>query len=440
MKPEQKKALQESEERYRTMAEWSPEPILIHRLGKILYVNSAAINLFGASHAHDLVGTFTGDRIHPACLDAQMERMRNINAKIPIAHMVESRFLKLDGSVIDVEVQGTSIVYDGEDAIHVSVRDITVRKQSEEKLRLAASVFTHAHEGIMITAVDGAIVDVNDAFTRITGYSREEALGRNPRALHTGRQEKEGFVAMTSELVEKGYWSGEIWSRHKNGEAYALMQTISAVCDDAGVVRHYVALFSDITARKHTEDQVRLLAFYDPLTQLPNRHLLRDRLTQAMVASKRNGCYGAVMILDLDNFKSLNDTHGHLVGDLLLVEAAKRLIACVRETDTVARFGGDEFVVMLNGLHTDKAASLSQASVVAENICARLSERYVLTLPRDSGMDAGADMTVVHQCSASIGVVVFVGYEASQDDVLKWADAAMYQAKGAGRNLVRFHR
>ena len=195
-------------------------------------------------------------------------------------------------------------------------------------------------------------------------------------------------------------------------------------------------LQEEVTRRKAMEEQVRQLAFYDALTGLPNRRLLADRLSQTMAASRRSELYGALMFLDLDNFKPLNDMHGHGVGDLLLLEVASRLTACVREVDTVARFGGDEFVVLLSELHANKTESTAQAGIVAEKIRASLSEPYRLTVPQRKGM---ADSVVEHHCSASIGVVVFVNHEASQDEILKWADAAMYQAKKAGRNLVEFY-
>ena len=182
-------------------------------------------------------------------------------------------------------------------------------------------------------------------------------------------------------------------------------------------------------------EQLHTLAFYDTLTLLPNRRLLQDRLAQTMSVSKRSGCYGALMFLDLDNFQPLNDMHGHEVGDLLLVEAARRLKSCVREMDTVARFGGDEFVVMLSDLSTGKAESISQAGLVAQKILGTLSEPYLLAI-RHQGQ---ADVTIEHHCTASIGVVLFIDHESSQDDILKWADTAMYHAKKAGRNSIRFH-
>jgi diguanylate cyclase (GGDEF)-like protein len=183
------------------------------------------------------------------------------------------------------------------------------------------------------------------------------------------------------------------------------------------------------------QEQIHQLAFFDPLTQLPNRRLLDDRLGQALAASKRSGLYGALMFLDLDNFKPLNDTHGHVAGDLLLVEVARRLTAFVRETDTVARIGGDEFVVLLNELHADKTTSTEQTGAVAEKIRVALAEPYQLSVTQP-----GEPVTAVeHHCSASIGVVLFVNHLSSKIDLLKWADAAMYQAKDAGRNVIRFY-
>ena len=317
-------------------------------------------------------------------------------------------------------------------------RELQLTAKTAEANRLqqvnAARVFTNSHEGIMIVASDGCIIDVNDAFTRITGYGRGEVFGQNPRILSSGRQSKEFYTDLWRDLIEHGFWSGEIWNRHKNGDTFAEMLVISAVPDSEGVVQQYVAQFTDITERKLMEDQVRLLAFHDPLTTLPNRRMLNDRLSQAMATSKRSGLYGALMFLDLDNFKPLNDTHGHEVGDLLLIEVAKRLKGCLREVDTVARFGGDEFVVLLSELDVDKTQSTEQTRAVAEKIRASLAAPYFLT----KAHPIQESKTVEHHCSTSIGVVVFINHDSSQTDILKWADAAMYQAKDAGRNVVRF--
>lgn len=216
-------------------------------------------------------------------------------------------------------------------------------------------------------------------------------------------------------------------SRDELGE---LSRTFNAMAVDL-----VTELRQEVADRRKMEDQVRQLAFHDMLTSLPNRRLLSDRLSQTMAASKRSGHYGALMFIDLDNFKPLNDTHGHEVGDLLLIEAADRLKSCMRETDTVARFGGDEFVVMLSDLNSDRAESASQAEIVAEKIRLALAEPYLLTIKREGK----ADILVEHHCTASIGVALFINHEAEQDDILKWADMAMYQAKESGRNRIRFY-
>ena len=240
---------------------------------------------------------------------------------------------------------------------------------------------------------------------------------------------------MWETINRTGGWQGEVWDRRKGGEVYPKWLTITAVKDEDGIVTHYVGAHFDITERKQTEDKVHQLAFYDALTKLPNRRLLNDRLSQTMATSKRSGCYGALMFLDLDNFKSLNDTRGHAVGDLLLIEAAERLKSCVREMDTVARFGGDEFVVLLSNLNANKAASTAHAEIVAEKIRAALSEPYLMTIKHEGK----ADTVVEHHCTASIGVALFISHGVSQGDILKGADMAMYKAKEAGRNLIRFY-
>jgi diguanylate cyclase (GGDEF)-like protein/PAS domain S-box-containing protein len=319
--------------------------------------------------------------------------------------------------------------------IYGLVQDITERQRKEEKIRLAASVFTHAREGISITNADGIIVEVNEAFSRITGYLREEAIGQNPRFLKSSRQGPSFYEAMWRDLTGPGHWSSEIWNRRKSGEVYAELLTISAVRDAQGTTQHYVALFSDITGIKDQQNQLEYIAHFDALTNLPNRRMLEDRLNQAMATSRRNGLYGALMFLDLDNFKPLNDSHGHSVGDLLLVEVARRLSACVREVDTVARTGGDEFVVVLSELDTDKTKSIELAAGVAEKIRFSLAAPYRLTV----ATPGQSLITVEHHCSASIGVVLFINHQSSQTDLMKWADAAMYHAKAAGRNVVRFY-
>lgn len=346
---------------------------------------------------------------------------------------IESAIITAKGHRRDVHIVGKPDLEHRR--IYGFIQDITERKKAQARLQLAVNVFSHAREGITITDPDGNIIDINPAFTRITGYSREEVLGQNPRILQAGRQNKEFYVAMWRDLLAGGHWSGDIWNKRKNGEIYPELLTISAVKDAQGNVLQYVALFADITVRHQMEDKVKQLAFVDPLTKLPNRRTLSDRLTQAMASSKRSGRYGALMVLDLDNFKPLNDAHGHAAGDLLLEAVAARMLACVREVDTVARIGGDEFVVLLSEMDTDRSESMSQAGLIAEKIRLALAAPYSLPLTRQ-GQEASA---VEHRCSASIGVVLFLNHEASQEDILRWADAAMYQAKAAGRNAIRFY-
>lgn len=312
--------------------------------------------------------------------------------------------------------------------------DITERKKAEEELRIAATVFK-SQEGMIITDANSVIQQVNPAFTEITGYTAEEAIGQMPSLLKSGRQDAAFYAAMWESIRCNGAWRGEIWNRRKNGEEYPERLTITAVNGEDGKTTHYVATLHDITERKAAEAQIYNLAFYDALTQLPNRRLLNDRLGQAMAASKRSGRYGALMFLDLDDFKPLNDTHGHSVGDLLLIEAARRISSCVRETDTVTRFGGDEFVVMLSELDQDRAESIAQAGIVAEKIRSTLAAPYLLTIQQEGKVKN----SVEHHCTSSIGVVMFLNHATSVDDIIKSADKAMYQAKDSGRNLIRFY-
>lgn len=241
-------------------------------------------------------------------------------------------------------------------------------------------------------------------------------------------------LTFTESLKSKQPYTIEHRLLMKDGRIKYVHEQSETAYDSHGNPLYSIGTVHDITDRKIAEDEIRTLAFYDSLTKLPNRRLLNDRLGQALSASKRHGHYGALMFLNLDNFKSLNDTHGHNAGDMLLIEAAKRISSCVREVDTVVRFGGDEYVVMIGELDADKAASIARAGVVAEKIRAALAEPYLLTYPQAGN----ATSTIKHHCTSSIGVMVF-NHENSQDDILMWADTAMYQAKEDGRNLIRFH-
>jgi diguanylate cyclase (GGDEF)-like protein/PAS domain S-box-containing protein len=310
----------------------------------------------------------------------------------------------------------------------------TLRQRVEEATRIAAIAF-ESHEGMMITDANCTIIRVNNAFTRITGFTSDEAVGQTPKLLRSRIQNAEFYETMWDRINLTGTWQGEIWNRRKSGEIYPVWATITAVEKSAGEVAYYVATYTDITLRKAAEYEINSLVYYDALTQLPNRRMFADRLAKAMGAGKRSGRYGALMFLDLDNFKPLNDKHGHAAGDQLLVEVAQRLVRCVREVDTVARFGGDEFVVMLSELEADQAESMAQAAIIAEKIRTVLAEPYLLTVQPDRH----AAYAVEHRCTTSIGVTLFLGHEASIDEVTKQADRAMYRAKEDGRNRIRFY-
>lgn len=326
-----------------------------------------------------------------------------------------------DGTTFPVEISAQIVQLDKAYSVNI-VRDITERRLAEENTRLAARVFTHAREGIMITGADGAIVDVNESFTRITGYQRGEVIGQNPRLLSSGRQGASFYKALWQELLDQGYWFGEIWNRRKNGEVYAEMLTISVVRDDEGQPRNFIALFSDITATKKYEQQLEHVAHYDALTNLPNRVLLADRLHQGMVHAQRHGQSLAVVYLDLDGFKSVNDNHGHNVGDQLLMAVAQNMKGTLREEDTLARIGGDEFIVILQDLSDVNSCVPSLNRLLA----AASQEVLVGTNPL--------------KVSASLGITFYpqsFSEDVDADQLIRQADQAMYLAKQAGKN--RYH-
>jgi diguanylate cyclase (GGDEF)-like protein/PAS domain S-box-containing protein len=303
--------------------------------------------------------------------------------------------------------------------VFAAARDVTERKKAENAIQ-AASVFTYAREGIMITKANGEILNVNDAFTRITGYGREEVLGKNPHLLSSGRQDKNFYALMFADLRNKGHWHGEVWNRCKSGDLYLESLTITAVCGANGNIEHYVAFFTDITATKEHQSQLEHMAHFDALTNLPNRLLLLDRLNQALVQAERHGKTLAIAYLDLDGFKAVNDRHGHIAGDQLLIAVANRMKHALREGDTLARLGGDEFVAVLGDL-SDGNESLQLLNRLLANAA----------LPVTIG-----DLHI--QVSASIGVTFYPQAQAVDgDQLLRQADQAMYQAKLAGKG--RYH-
>jgi diguanylate cyclase (GGDEF)-like protein/PAS domain S-box-containing protein len=292
-----------------------------------------------------------------------------------------------------------------------SQTDITERRTKDEMLNLSRVVFESAEEGIMVTDAERRIVMVNPAFTSITGYLPDEVIGRDSNMMSSGHHDQLFYQSLWDEVRQHGSWHGEIANRHKSGRHYLEWLSIRAVIDPQGRTTHYVGIFSDITERKEGEERMRYLAHYDALTGLPNRTLLMDRLQQGMAQTRRDNGRMAVMFLDLDRFKPVNDQLGHETGDRLLCEVAMRLQNCMRESDTVGRIGGDEFVILLHGIEHSDAAIL-----VARKIIKALEQ------PFDLGNHAIS-------ISASIGIALYPDHDGDESMLIKMADIAMYEAK-----------
>jgi diguanylate cyclase (GGDEF)-like protein/PAS domain S-box-containing protein len=310
------------------------------------------------------------------------------------------------------------------DMAHAFNSMMEVMEEREAALRVAATAF-EIEEGMIVTDSDEVIIRVNSVFTKLSGYSAEEAIGKNLGTLKSDREDAEFYPRMREILHRDNYWQGEIWNRRKNSEIYPEWLTMTAVVGKDNKITNYICAFLDITERKQAEDKIHNLAFYDPLCQLPNRRLLFDRLHQAVASSVRDQTCAGLLFIDLDNFKILNDTRGHDIGDLLLIEVGQRLRDCIRESDTLARLGGDEFVVLLEDLSADRTHAVVQARGVAEKMLKAISQPYMLK-------------DVEHYSTASIGISLFANYKQNLDDLLKQADTAMYAAKRSGRNTLRF--
>ena len=299
------------------------------------------------------------------------------------------------------------------------IHDITERKKIEEQLKRSASVFSHANEGIMITDANANIIEVNDSFSRITGYSSEEVLGKNPKLLKSNHHSAEFYGEMWSTLINKGHWRGEVWNRRKNGETYPEMLTISAVKNAEGIVQHFISLSTDITSMKAYQEQLERIAHFDSLTNLPNRVLLADRLSQSMLHCQRSKQSLAVVFMDLDGFKAVNDDYGHNVGDDLLITVSQRMKKALREGDTLARIGGDEFIAVVTNVD-----DFADCELVLKRLLKAAAEPVKV---------GDLDM----QVSASIGVTLYPQNNVNADQLMRHADRAMYIAKQGGKN--RFH-
>lgn len=410
------------EERFQTLFDRASDGILIFKPnGDFISCNKSFATMHGYT-AQEMLTLNLKDLDTPESASLVPERMQCIMAGEALTFEVEN--YRKDGSVFPMEVSASLIEVGGEFLIQSFSRDITERKLAEKDLRVLAASF-ETHEAILITDNYANIIKVNRAFQNITGYSSEDVLGKNPRILSAGRQNKEFYEDMWQQLLSNGTWSGEVWDKRKNGQVYPKWLTVTAVKDNTGKTTEYVGIFKDMTARKRADDEIHNLAFYDALTRLPNRRLLMDRMRSALSSSVRSHHYGAVLFLDMDKFKIINDTLGHDYGDRLLIEVSMRIQSCVRETDTVARLGGDEFVILLEEIDDHAENASLKVSHIAEKIRASLTVPYQLK---------GSE----YHSSPSIGVSLFYGNEESIDVLLKQADMAMYQAKDAGRNAVSF--
>lgn len=400
---------------------WRADPITC----RFLYVSDEAVKLLGYPAEQWLNEIdFCTQHIHEddrnAVLAFREEKIRQQGN-----NNVEFRMIAIDGHCVWLRSFVDLIEENGKvTEMYGFMVDVTMQKLAEEQLRLAATTF-ESQQGVMITDKSSKILRVNKAFTEITGYSQEQAIGRNPRMLISGRHDPAFYQELWKELAISGSFVGEIWNRRKNGEIYPEWQTITAVKNDAGEVSHYVYVFADITEKKDIEGKIHELAFYDPLTKLPNRRLLLDRFDQELASAKRHKKFGAVIFMDLDHFKSLNDSQGHQVGDLLLIQVANCLTSVLREEDTPARLGGDEFIVLLHANSSYLNIAADQAWAVAEKIKDKLNGPIMLNQYQ-------------HKISTSMGITLFPDNNQSPEALLQQADTAMYRSKTSGRNSVSF--
>lgn len=413
---EAEQALRASEAKFRSYIEHAPMAVIVmDPRGRCVEANPEALELTGYDAA--TLGAMS-------ILDMVVEEGR-AEAEHSLAKLiregrcaVECRIRSKDGGTLWIGLTAVKIT---ENRFLAFGRDITKRKKTEERLRLAATVFNSTQEGVAITDPGGNVIAVNPAFTAITEYSEAEMVGRNMRVLSSGRHDRDFYLAMWRDILNAGFWQSEVWNRRKSGEIFPLWLTVSAVRNDLGEIENYVGVFTDISRIKHSTTLLEHLAHHDPLTDLPNRMLLNSRLEHALDRIGRKGGLCAVLFIDLDRFKAVNDTLGHGAGDDLLQMVAARLRERLRDTDTLARLGGDEFVAVLEEL--DDADT---AGTVARDLIDRLSAPFVL--PGGQSVEVGG----------SIGISLCPDHGDDPATLIKRADEAMYQAKQAGKGTYRY--
>ena len=412
--------LKETEERYRLLVEESLNGIYIVQDGCWVFVNLKFAEIFGYN-TEELLGQSVEALVHKDDQDLVLNNLhRRISGEVR-GIRYKFRGVKKDGTIIIVEVLGNRFHAADRAAIFGTLVDTTESNRASDKLRMATKVFENTIEGIVVTDANATIEWVNPAFTTITGYSNEEAIGKNPRILRSEKHNREFYEEMWDSLIKQGQWQGEIWNRRKNGETYPEWLTISAIRDEEGQTVQYVSVFNDISERIKREEHIKYQAYHDALTKLPNRYLLYDRLNMAISHANRNEEKLAVMLLDLDRFKRINDTMGHPAGDTLLQEVAYRLNESLRDGDTVSRLGGDEFCIILEDIkHVENVLKVSQKifKAFSKPFLLRDHELYVTT---------------------SIGVSIYPNDGSDVETLIKNSDTAMYEAKAQGRNNVRLY-
>lgn len=412
--------LAESKKELEAIYEAMVEGVLIADVEKrnFMGANAAARSMFGYSGEEFLAMSISD--IHPQ--ETLTEVFRLFGEMAEGRRQVSENVLcrGKGGRLFYADIGVRHVVFGGRPCLIGFFRDITERKKTEDRLRLAAKFFASSNEAIVITDPSASILDVNDAYSTITGYRKEEVVGRNPRIMKSGRHDAAFYREFWRGLIEEGQWQGEIWDRRKSGEIFPKWLSVSAVRDEKGGTTHYVGFFSDITVFKQTEERLKYIAHYDTLTGLPNRFLFQDRLGQEIARAQRTGLMVALFFLDLDRFKAINDTLGHHAGDILLIEIAGRLRGCIREIDTVARLGGDEFTVILpdmSGAHGTIAVAKKMIEAVSLPVTIEGHEVFV---------------------TVSIGITFYPTDGTALDELTKNADTAMYHAKEMGKNNFQF--
>lgn len=387
--------------------------------GRLIMANDRFFEMLGYT-AEEMSRINVAQWEKPASNEDANKRINRLT-QVKEGDLYETRYCRKDGRETDVEISAVPVEIGGKLMLYGSARDVSERKRLEEELSLATLIVKNSSEGMMVGDAENRIISINPAFTNITGYSLDDVKGKSPLMFDSGRHSDAFYEMMRNKLKTSGHWQGEIWEQHKNGTIQVKMQTTNTICNSNGEVYRYVTLFSDITEKKQTEELISRQANFDALTELPNRRMFQSRLEQEIIKSARDNLSLALFLIDLDQFKEVNDTLGHDKGDALLQEAALRISSCVRGSDMVARLGGDEFSVIFPSL-SDKTSHIEDC---AQRILKRLAEPFQL------------DSEVIH-VSASIGITLCPDDGAEIDVLMKNADQAMYLAKKKGRNRFSY--